>query len=79
MVNKQSNTNEIIAKAMAEAARVTIQAMAAAGAQSTQNVGPRMGRPIMKQPTFNWEAKDKYDELKNFGLQNFIACHRQNR
>ena len=39
--------------------------MATAGAEGAQNVGPRLGGPIMKQPTFNWKAKDKYNELKN--------------
>ena len=40
--------------------------MAASRAERTQNVGPRLGRPLMKQPTFNWEAEDKYNELINF-------------
>ena len=68
MENEQSNTNEVIAQAVAERARVTIQAMAAAGAEITQNAGPRLGGPIMKQPTINWEAEDKYNELRNFRL-----------
>ena len=29
----------------------------------TQNAGPKIGGPMMKQPTFNWEAGDKYNEL----------------
>ena len=53
-------------QAVAEATRAAIQAMAVAGAERTQNAGPRVGRPVMKQPTFNWEAGDKYNELKNF-------------
>ena len=53
---------------MAEIARASMQAMAAARAKSTQSFRPRLGRPIMKQPTFNWEAEDKYNELKNFRL-----------
>ena len=69
MKNEQSNTNKVIAKAVSEAARVTIQAMAAAEQKGTQNVGTRVGRPIMKHPTFNWEAEDKYNELKNFRLE----------
>ena len=31
--------------------------------------GPKIGRPTMKQPTFNWEADDKYNELKTFRLE----------
>ena len=60
---------------MAEAARVAGQAMVVARAENstrherTQNAGPRIGRPMMKQPTFNWKAKDKYNELKNFSLE----------
>ena len=62
-VNEQSNANEMIAQTVAEAARVIIQAMTTTRAERTQNVGLRLGRPIMKQPTFNWEAGDKYNEL----------------
>ena len=31
----------------------------------------------MKQPTFNWEAEDKYNELKNFRLDvnNIFKSH----
>ena len=43
--------------------------MAVAGAERTQNVGPRLGGPMVKQPTFNWETEDKFNELKNFRLQ----------
>ena len=49
MANKQSNANEVIAQVVVEAARVTTQAMAAAGAERTQNVGPSLDRLIMKQ------------------------------
>ena len=69
MANEWSNANEVIALTVAEAAKVTIQAMAAARAEGTQNAGPRLGRPIMKQLTFNWKAEDKYNVLKNFSLE----------
>ena len=49
--------------------QTTRQAMDAAGAERTQNAGPRLNRPIMKQTTFNWEAEDKYKELQNFRLE----------
>ena len=68
MESEQTNVNEAIAQAVAET-RAAIQAMAPAGAERTQNVGPRLGRQMMKQPTFNWEAEDKYNELKNFRLE----------
>ena len=41
MANEQSNTNEVITQAVAEAARATIQVMAAAKVEKTQSVGPR--------------------------------------
>ena len=31
--------------------------------------GPKLGSPAMKQLTFNWEAEDKYNELKTFRLE----------
>ena len=30
------------------------------------NAVPKIGGPIRQQPTFNWEAEDKYRKLKNF-------------
>ena len=54
-------------KAVAEETKAAIQAMA--GAVRTQNVGPRLHRSMRKQPTFTWEAEDKYNELKNFRLE----------
>ena len=63
MANEQTNTSEAIAQAVAEA---TIQAIPLAKAERTQNAGLRLGRPVMQQPTFNWEADDKYNELINF-------------
>ena len=69
MASEQTNTNEAVVQAVAEATRAAIQAMAVAGAERTQNAGPRLGRPMMKQPTFNWEVADKYIELANFRLE----------
>ena len=31
--------------------------------------GPKLGGLAMKQPMFNWEAEDKYNELKTFKLE----------
>ena len=33
-----------------------------------QNIGPNIGT-MMKQPTFDWDTEDKYNELKNFRLE----------
>ena len=63
------NTHEVIAQAVAEASRAAIQAIATVGNERAQNMGPRLGRPAMKQPNFNWEAEDKYNKLKNFRLE----------
>ena len=69
MANKQLNANEVIAQAVAEVARAPIQAMGAAGAERTKNMGPRIGGPIIEQPTFSWEAEDKCNDLKHFRLE----------
>ena len=61
MTSKQVIASESIAKAVAEATKVAIQAMAVATADRPQSMaGPKIGRPAMKQPTFNWQADDKY-------------------
>ena len=50
--------------------RKSIQAMAAATAERPQSMaGPKIGGSPMKQPTFDWEADDKYSELKTFRLE----------
>ena len=71
-------TNEAIAKAVAEVTKAAIQAMAAATVERQQSMtGPKIGRPAMKQPSFNWKADDKYSELKNFRLEvnNILAVY----
>ena len=66
MASEQTNANEAIRQAVVEATRAAIQVIAAARTERTQNVGPRLGGPVMKQPSFNWEAKDKYNKLKKY-------------
>ena len=63
MASEQITVSVTIAKTVAEATRAAIQTVAER-AQST--AGPKIGGPAMKQPTFNWEAEDKYSELKTF-------------
>ena len=58
MASDQTNDKEAITQAVAVATRAAIQAMAAAGAERTQNAGPRLGRSMLKQPTFKREAED---------------------
>ena len=31
-------------------------------------MGPKVGRHSLKQPTLNWTAKDKYNELNNLEM-----------
>ena len=70
MASEQVIVSEAITKAVAEATRVAIQAVAVAAAERPQSMaGPKIGRPAMKQLTFNWEVEDKYRELKTFRLR----------
>ena len=70
MASEQAIANEAIPKAVTEATKAAIQAMAAAVAERPQSIaGPKLGRPAMKQPSFNWGADDKYYELKPFRLE----------
>ena len=69
MASEGTNANESIAKAVAEATRAGIQAIAAAVMERAQDMGPRLGRPAMKQSNFNWEEEDKYNDFKNFRLK----------
>ena len=70
MASEQVILSEAIAKAVSEATRVAIQAMAAAAAQRPQSTAePKNGRPAMKQQTFNWDTEDKYNKVKTFKLE----------
>ena len=63
-------TNEVITKAMAEATGIAIQPMATTQVQRMPNTsGPKIGGPVLKQPSFNREATDKYTEWKAFILE----------
>ena len=54
---------------MAKEASMELQSMSMAGTARADNEGLRMSGPIMKQPTFDWSARDKYAELMNFKLE----------
>ena len=69
MASEQTKPNKYTSQAVAKAARAAIQTMSAADTARAENVGPRMSRPIMKQPTFDWSAKDKYANLRNIKLE----------
>ena len=62
--------SDIIAKAIAEATRITIQTMVEMQSRIAENQqGPKLGGQVLKQPQFNWEAADKYSEWKAFILE----------
>ena len=61
--------SEAIARALAEATTLALQTMAEAWPERMHNgSGPKLGGPTMKKPTFDWDAQDKYSELKTFRL-----------
>ena len=56
MATEQSNITEAVFKVAAKAARVAEQALAMTSVdnnQRAQNASPKLGRPIMKQLTFD--------------------------
>ena len=67
---EQVMASEDIMKAVVEATRVMIQTMAEMQVQRSESQQrPKLGGPALKQPQFNWEAADKYSELKAFTLE----------
>ena len=64
----QAAMNDMIAKAVEEATRATIQTMVESH-QGQEDQRPKRGGPVMKQPQFNWDAADKYTEWKAFVLE----------
>ena len=68
MTSEQTLITEAIVQAAGEAARAAVQAMAMANTDNSkriQNAILKICGPMMKQPTFDWEADVKYVELKN--------------
>ena len=54
----QMAMNEAIAKAVVEATQVAIQTLSEAQNQRSEDQrGPKLGGPVLKQPQFNWEAR----------------------
>ena len=59
--------SEAIAETVAEATRIALQTMAEAWAERTHDrLGPKVSSPAMKQPMFDWNMQDQYNELKTF-------------
>ena len=67
---EQSIMNEAIMNVMTEATRVATQAMAETQAQRMPNTSsPKVGSPVLRQPSFNWEVTNKYTKWKAFILE----------
>ena len=67
---EQIEMSKVIAKAMAEAMQIAIQTMAEMQLMMEETqYGPKIGGLVLKQPQFNWNAADKYSELKAFMLE----------
>ena len=64
MMATEQIMSEVIAKALAEATKVAIQAEAWVEGMYDM-AGPKIGGLTMKQPTFDWDVEDKYNELKH--------------
>ena len=74
--------NKVIAKAVVEATRDAIQAIAEVQSQRSEGQwGPNLGSPALKQPQFNWEATDKYTEWEAFVLEvrNILSTYKCSR
>ena len=69
MANKQTNAKEVIGQVVVEAARVTIQTMAAARAERKQNIRIQTRWAYNETTNIQLGAKDKYIEVKNFRLE----------
>ena len=72
MATEQANITKMIVQIADEAARAAVRAMAMASAQNNQraqNVGHKLGSPLMRQPALNWSSTGKYAELRNFRME----------
>ena len=60
----------------AKAAIITIRvALNPVNAAWPVHVIPRIGSPVPKQPTFDWKAADKYQELWNLEIEENKNSH----
>ena len=62
---------QAITQTVAGAAKATMVVREAEGPTKSRrpvHAVSRSSGPALKQPTFNWKAQDKYDELKNFKM-----------
>ena len=67
---------QVIMQVTIETAMVVVQALAVASAEAgigssneAAGMGPKLCRPSLKQPFFDWSATDKYAELTIFRME----------
>ena len=60
-----------ITQVVAKALRAMIQAIDVTNGENItrQTFRSKVGTPMMKKLTFNWDTKDKYNDLSNFRLE----------
>ena len=58
-----------VMKAAGQAMVVARTEVSACLRNNAVNVGPKIGGPSLKQPTFDWGPTDMYVELRNFKLE----------
>ena len=61
--------SKAITRTVAEAPRIAVQTMAEAQEREHDRSEPKIGSPALKQPTFDWNAQNKYSKLKTFRLE----------
>ena len=65
MENSQEDTAHAITRATVEVEKAAVQAMPATKSESLEvrseptSTGPKLGRSILRQPSFEWGATDK--------------------
>ena len=66
------NMTQVITQAAIEAAKMEIlivrETEVLTKVRKVMHAAPRVSRPSLKQPTFNWKVTDKYDELIIFEM-----------
>ena len=72
MASKESMT-QVLSWVAIKAAKTAIMAMTEAEGLSksrrASHLVERASRPTMRQPTFDWKAQDKFNELNNFKIK----------
>ena len=62
----QANTQAVMEAG--KAAKMAVEAESQVNTARSVQEMPRASSPGLKQPIFDWKAKDKYEELQNFEI-----------